>query len=368
MSLNILLTNFTLTTYTGTEIYVRDVALELARQGHTPAVYSPWLGKPADDLRALGIEVTDSLRKLNMRPDVIHGHHRYETLSAIKRFPGTPAIYICHDHTHWADTPPRHSHIQNYFGVSELCVERIRRTGIDDEKIGQVYNFVDLARFTPRRELPQKPQRALVFSNYATDNGFLPAVTEACDRMGVELSVVGKGVGRQIENPEQILGEYDIVFAKAKAAMEAMAVGCAVVLCDYGGVGPVVTRDNFVQLKPLNFGYAALTAPHSADILIERISQYNPEDARAVCELIRSTAGLEHAVSHLVGVYQGVLEETIPHSFSISDAANLVVSARFAATYKTMALWRSLPKGVRRLGGLESVKRSISRLICGRMN
>ena len=49
--------------------------------------------------------------------------------------------------------------------------------------------------------------------------------------------------------PERVLGRYDIVFAKAKAAMEAMAVGAAVVLCDFGGVGPMVTWADFDRLR-----------------------------------------------------------------------------------------------------------------------
>jgi hypothetical protein len=35
--------------------------------------------------------------------------------------------------------------------------------------------------------------------------------------------------------PEEILGGYDLVFAKARSAIEAMAVGTAVVICDRVG-------------------------------------------------------------------------------------------------------------------------------------
>ena len=37
---------------------------------------------------------------------------------------------------------------------------------------------------------------------------------------------------------------YDIVFAKARAAIEAMAVGAAVIVCDFDGVGPMVSTEN----------------------------------------------------------------------------------------------------------------------------
>ena len=47
-----------------------------------------------------------------------------------------------------------------------------------------------------------------------------------------------------VDRPEAILGDYDLVFAKARAAMEAMATGCAVILCDRVGAGPLVCRAN----------------------------------------------------------------------------------------------------------------------------
>lgn len=51
-----------------------------------------------------------------------------------------------------------------------------------------------------------------------------------------------------------MLGGYDLVFAKARCALEAMAVGCAVVLCDVGGLGPLVTRAQVQHLRRWNFG------------------------------------------------------------------------------------------------------------------
>ena len=55
-----------------------------------------------------------------------------------------------------------------------------------------------------------------------------------------------------------MLGQYDIVFAKARCALEALAVGNAVVLCDTVGVGPMVTTGEVDRLRRLNFGVRAL--------------------------------------------------------------------------------------------------------------
>lgn len=359
MGLRILITNYRLDSHTGTELYVRDIALELRRQGHTPVVYTSWLGKVSDELKAAGITVTDSLKHLDFQPDIIHGHHCYETLSAVIRYPGVPTLFICHDHTQWTDKPPMHPRVIRYFGVSELCIKRLRDSEVPDGKIGQLYNFVDLERFTPRPPLPEKPKTALVFSNYATNETYLPAVEKACNEAGIELTAVGSGVGNPAERPEEILGQYDIVFAKAKAAMEAIAVGCAVILCDFGGVGPMVTTKNFESLRPLNFGFQALTEPHTTENLLRQIDLCNPLDAENVSKHLRSCAGLNHAAKELVDIYQQIIKEYQP----AKDTRCFATMLRYRVIYSFLRLWRSIPEERRTAVGLSSIKRAVQSIL-----
>jgi glycosyl transferase family 4 len=309
VGLRVLITNINLWPPSGTAVYTRDLALELHRQGHRPAVFSSTAGAVARELRDAGIEVTDRLGRLRERPDVIHGHHHAPTLEALRHWPTVPAIYVCHDHISPNDRTPIHRNIHRHLGVSRVCVQRLIREGVPPSRAELVLNFVDLARFSPRTALPERPRRALVFSNYAHPGSHLPAVIEACRQTGLELDVAGVGVGRIVERPEMLLREYDIVFAKGKAAMEAMAVGAAVVLCDFGGVGPMVTSSNFDDLRPLNFGFEALSDPLRGEPLAREIARYDAADAARVRDLLRSRAGLVPAVGNLVRIYEEVLGE-----------------------------------------------------------
>lgn len=99
--MHILITCLTLCEHTGLEMYTRDLALELQRQGHSPAVYTSRIGAVAEDLLAAGIPVTTRLRPLRVRPDIIHGNMYRATLAAILRYPGTPALAFCHSHIEW---------------------------------------------------------------------------------------------------------------------------------------------------------------------------------------------------------------------------------------------------------------------------
>src|SRR5271155_828460 len=109
----------------GTEIATRDLALGLKSAGHEPLVYSPRLGVIADEIAQAGITVTSDLGKLAGVPDIIHGHHYAETVTALVRFPNTPAIFVVHDPTGWHDVPPLSPQIRQYVAVDYNCHARL---------------------------------------------------------------------------------------------------------------------------------------------------------------------------------------------------------------------------------------------------
>jgi hypothetical protein len=308
--LRVLITNNTLDNRAGSELYVRDLALALLERGHTPIAYSTRLGEVARELRAATAPVIDDLNALSSPPDVIHGHHHIETMTALLRFPVAPAIFVCHGWAPWEETPPRFPRIRRYVAVDNTCRDRlVCESAIPEDRIRVLLNFVDLQRFKPRGALPPRPERALVFSNNANERTHLGVIREACQRSGVQLDVMGLNSGNPHAQPEEVIGGYDMIFAKARAAIEAMAVGAAVVLCDSSGAGPMVTTKNLDQLRPLNFGIRALREPLTPDWLAQEIARYDPADAAEVSSRIRATAGREAAIDEIIAMYQEVIAE-----------------------------------------------------------
>jgi hypothetical protein len=328
--LRILITNHFLRGRTGSELYVCELATNLLRRGHTPIVYSPQLGQTARELRDATVPVVDNLDAIGSAPDLIHGQHHVETMSALLRFPNTPAVFFCHGWLPWEETPPKHPRIVRYVAVDEACLDRlISESGIPEERVSVILNSVDLEQFLPRAPLPAKPERALVFSNEAKESTHLGAVREACRRKGLTLDVIGAYAGNVAARPQDVLGQYDIVFAKARCALEAMAVGSAVVLCDFLGTGPMVTSTELDRLRRLNFGIRTLRGKIDADVLAKEIARYDPNDAATVSRRIRDTAGREAAIDRIVAVYQEVIGE-----FGESgDARDHDAEARAEASY-----------------------------------
>ena len=305
MSLTVLITNNSLEQRAGTELYVRDVALGLRERGHTPIAFSTRLGEVARDLAGAGITAVDDLNRIEAAPDIIHGQYHLETMMALLHFPGVPAISVCHSAGSWLEVPPDFPRVRRYVAVDRACRDWLIAHQVPEEKLTLLYNFVDLRRFRPRStSLPPQPQRALLFSNYATAQTHLPAVREACRRAGLHLDIIGDGYHAAVDAPEALLGNYDIVFAKARCAIEAMAVGAAVVLCDFAGAGPMVTAKEFDQLRPLNFGARTLLKPLDPSVILSEINRYDAADAAQVSRLVRNTAALETVVDRLLELYE----------------------------------------------------------------
>ena len=308
--LTVLITNNTLANRAGSELYVRDIATALLKRGHTPIAFSTVLGDVARELREATIPVIDSLDALTTPPDIIHGQHHVETMMALLHFPSTPAIYFCHGWIPWEEAPPRFPRILRYVAVDYTCRDRlVLENAIPKERVSVLLNFVDLDRFKPRAPLPSRPERALIFSNEANEDTNVGDVREACERAGIALDVIGLSSGKPSAEPEKVLGYYDVIFAKARSAIEALSVGAAVVLYDGRGLGPMVTTRELERLRQLNFGIRALGESISVDAVARELCKYDATDAALVSQRMRATAGREAVVDELSSLYEKVIAE-----------------------------------------------------------
>lgn len=322
--LRVLLTNTALETRGGSELYLLDVACWLRDHGHFPVLYSARLGPLADAIRRHALPVIDDLARLADPPQVIHAQHHLPAMAALARFPHTPTVFFCHGWLPWEEAPLRHPAIRRYVAVSGATRERlVAEHAVPPGRVHTIPNFVDTRRFAPRDPLPAHPRRALVFSNQAVEGGWVETLRHVCASRGIQVDVAGWGSGRPLDRPEEALGAYDLVFARGRSALEAMAVGCAVVLCDAEGLGPMVTPDNLDHLGAANFGMQVLRDAHRAELFGPAIDAYDAGSAARVSTLVRQTRALERVVPHVFAVYEEALADhaAAPPSVDEADAA-----------------------------------------------
>jgi hypothetical protein len=310
----VLIANLTMAAASGTVLYTRDLALALLRRGWTPVVYTSVLGPEATALRAATIPVVTDPAQLGAAPDVIHGHHILETLAAMSRFPGVPAVFVCHDALAWHSIPPRLRRIRAYIAVDRNCRDRmVLEHGIPEESVRVLTNPVDLHRFSQREPLPARPRRALVFSNQAHES-FVGPIREACKERSIEVDVIGTAAGHSVEEPEHLLPNYDLVFGKARCAIEAAAAGCAVIVSDLRGMAGLLTMEGLEEMRVLNFGARTLQRPVTKENVLRELDRYDPEEAARVSRYVRQANDADLLAEQFADLYEEILGEPLRES------------------------------------------------------
>ena len=132
--------------------------LSLSDKDINPIAYSTVLGAVAAELEAATIPVVDDLAKVVEPPDIIHGQHHHETMTAALHFP-RESCHLCVSRldTVGGEAPTISVH-------SQICCRRrsVPRAPPDDgrDKAGSglhhIYNFADLDRFLPRQPLARR--------------------------------------------------------------------------------------------------------------------------------------------------------------------------------------------------------------------
>jgi hypothetical protein len=314
----------------GGEVVTADYARALKDRGHEVAVYTPQSGPLADELRAEGVTIVANPTDCPFLPEIIHGHHRQPTVTALAAFPGVPAIFLCQASAFWSVGPPDMSRIRRYLGVDEACRDRIvselpRLAG----KVGVLLNAVDLDRFQPRPPLPAKPRRALLLTKWPGAHD--AAIKLAAAQTGLDLHELGRGAGGEVNDLHQRLHQYDIVFASARCAIESLVVGCAVIVVDQRGLAGMVTQSNVEAWRRDNFGLRLLVSSVRVASIEQEIARYSAVDAAKVAVYMRTHAGLGNAVDELETIYRDVIEEAKGQLIDTNDELEEI--ARFLAEW-----------------------------------
>jgi len=305
--LRILFTNHQLGETGGTEANVRDWAIGMQRRGHRPIVYAPVLGRTAETLTERSIPVVDDLAAVAEPPDVIHGTHAPTILEAIVRFPRTPVVQTCQSVGYTMSIPLSLPQIRRHLAVDEATRDYlVVELGIPADDVEIVGNAVDLRRIPARaRPLPATPRRALVFTKTQSQ---VPLVEEACRRAGIAVDTLGRGVGRVVADPEPRLVGYDLVFATARSAMEAIVAGAATIVVDGRGLAGMATRGNFPHFRRHNFGLRCLVHEVALDAITREIARYDVAEAAAVTAMARVELDAERQLDRLEVIHRTVVD------------------------------------------------------------
>jgi hypothetical protein len=227
---------------------------------------------------------------------------------ALAAFPDVPAVFSCHSATLELEAPRLHPQISRFVAVDDSCRALCVKRDIPEDRLSVILNAVDMARFARRRPLPLKPKAALMLTKTWQQQRLVRA---ACAKAGLTLDELGPATREFSDQLEKVLPRYDIVFATARMALEAAAVGCAVVVVDGRGFAGMFRSENLQAWRRLNFGVGLLTAPVTAAALDAAIAAYDAADAAEVCERLRAEASADDYAAAYLELYAQAIGEGV---------------------------------------------------------
>lgn len=344
--MRILVTNYALKGFLGTETYVYTLACQLMRVGHEVVVYSPHLGEMAERIRKEGTRVVDNLRCISEEAiDVIHGHHKGPTLIAFSFFPSVPIVYISHgvlDRVLPFEGPPAPPvRVQLFVAVSEEVKENlVRRFGKPEQDIIIVRNAVDTERFQPRRHIGKVLKDVLWISNDPNPE-VRETVRRACARLSLNLKIIGRA-GRIVWNVEDYINEADLVISLGRGVIEGMACGRAVIVYGPYGADGIVTADNIDELQKVNFSGRRYERRYKVEALVGELRKYDQEMGESNRQMALERFDAQKQVKQLLGVYKRALERS-PKEIGLSRGEELQLLREYLREMgeQTLAFWQA---------------------------
>lgn len=326
--MRVLITNTVLGTRGGSESFVRDLARGLQNLGHSVLAYGSDVQQQERLLESDLVPVATDLEHLPFMPDVIHGQHHLDAMTALTALPGVPALFHCHGAV-WREAVPRHPRIHRYLTVSRTLAERIAiESCIPPADITVLPNAVDMARFATIRTPRSRPARALFYNRrHGEDSATLAAIRDAAARHGLTLDCAGIPIGPEVLRPEAVLPTYDVVFASGVSAIEALACGCAVVVLGRTSCGELVRPDNVDRYRQVNFSIAVNSPPPSADKIAAELDLYSASDGEALTARVRVEADFQRSVEILVRIYETLVERQ--RALEPDPRAELLAASRY---------------------------------------
>jgi hypothetical protein len=291
----------------GTEVHLVTLGEQLRRLGHEVVLYAPEVGEFGDHARRRGLEVADSLRTLPEDCDVVFVQDAIVAYELAARYPAAlTAFRICGDVFDF-QLPPQLDGLLDLVVVLSDRYERLAQACAVRVPVVRLRVPIDTDRLVPLGPLGETPRRAVLLGNYAERDDL---VRSAWEPQGVVVRRVGGAL--QSYDVAEAVADADVVVAKSRAALDAMACGRAVYVLDVFGGDGWVTTEAYDAMERDQFAGQATGRVVNAASLAADLAGYRSEMGAVNRDLV-----LQHhrALDHTMELLQALGErEPLPRN------------------------------------------------------
>jgi hypothetical protein len=284
----------------GAETHLVTIGGQLLRLGHEVVVYSPEVGPFADYATERGLKVVDDARKLPDECDVVFAQDSLVVYDVADRYPGALMVFrICGD-IRDLESPPQVDGVVDLVVVLSDRYARLAQALAVRTPLLRLRVPVDIDRLKPVGAPRARPKRAVVLGNFPDR---IRVIREAWEPRGIEVTHVG--ATNQRYDVAAALQDADIVVAKSRAAVDAMACGRAVYVFDTFGGDGWVTPEAYTAMEADNFAGLATGRVVRAAELAQDLADYDPDMGLVNRDLAVQHHSARDHVAQLVAAVDG---------------------------------------------------------------
>lgn len=282
----------------GTEVHLVTITEHLQRLGHEVVVYAPELGAYAGHARRRGIEVVDDVGALPAACDVVFAQDTIVVYELAERYPDALLVFrICGDVFDF-QLAPQLDGVVDLFVVLSDRYERVALASAASAPVLRLRVPIDVDRLVPLGALRERPERAVMLGNYGEREALVRATWS---ELGVEVTRVGGDA--QTYDVAAALADADIVVAKSRAALDAMACGRAVYVYDFLGGDGWVTPSAYAAMEADMFAGQATDRVIDAPTLRSDLASYTPQMGVSNRDLVLQHHGArDHVIALLAAI------------------------------------------------------------------
>lgn len=212
--------------FTGSEMYVFELAKNLVNLGVSVTVASPYIGGPLTDLAIkenINVVKFDELRNVNTKFSVIHAQHTPIVEALIKLYPDTNKICTIHSEVISLENPVIHKSIKKYIAIRpEIKLHLIKNFNISEDMIEIIYNPVDETKFCKKEVRDHNSILFVGTIDYLRKNTIYDLV-DYSKSIGRELWLVGNNSDTYLDD---LLKNKHVKYAKAEQKIERYTQRC----------------------------------------------------------------------------------------------------------------------------------------------
>jgi hypothetical protein len=293
----------------GTETHLLTIGDHLQRLGHDVVLYSPELGPFADHVRGRGLEVVDQVRLLPSDCDVVFAQDAIVVYDMAERYPDARLVFrVCGDRYDFQSPPQTPGLVDLVVALSDRYLRLTSACAVRTPVL-RLRVPIDVDRLVPLDPIAARPRRAILLGNYGDR---LQVLCEVWGAQGIVVDQVG-GAQPRFDVASALQGA-DVVVAKGRAALDAMACGRAVYVFDTRGGDGWVTADSYPALEADNFTGTATGRVVTPGDLEHDLAAYDPAMGAVNRDLAMQHHRARDHVVELLAALEDVRPSERPHA------------------------------------------------------